>query len=252
MSQSVIIRQPQYDKLCDKVMYLGYNTVLRMNVLLSRANKDGTRNHYHHEYKYSSSKYIDTNELMTLRRDFDYFLSIENIRNENGYRETINIRIQDMMYVRDQINQAGQWFRMDLFGKKNNKLVMLGKVEPIFITKLQFDKYLKLEPIIIKYEDGNECTGVRMSLSSDNDFVDINLDTFMAFTYTINTIDLFASAQRMLNYLQRPEYGYNLYTFSNSNKFEAQYPDEGYISAPKRQIQPQTKQNTFFNKMDNL
>lgn len=249
--------QTIYDKISDDLCILGYNAVLRFNVNLSRATQEGKRYHYHQEYEYNSNKYIDTNRLATIRRQFDYYLSIENLRAvDNNMRESIMIRVQDILYVREQLKEATRWVRGDkqyenLFVKKGNKMIILGNVPYIYISGLAGEKWLKLEPCVMTYNEVYY-PGIRMFLSSQDNFVDMNIDKFMGLVYLIDTINMYESAQLLINYLQRPQFGTNIHTFDN--KVPDIEEDIGYMETKikDRKIGVDRKQKSFFDKIDEL
>lgn len=243
----------QYEKISDDLDMIGPNTIIRFNVVLSRKGEDGKRYSFHKEYQYRSEKYNEN--LITIRRHFDYYLTIENIKaTEFGVKEYIIIGLRDMYYFKESLKTASQWFISKQFEKlyvrnKEKKLVMLGKAEPIVINGLVMDKYITLEPIIyINERLSYGVRGVRMYLSSDNNFVDMTVDTFMEIVYLVDSLNMYQSAQLMVNYLQRPEYGTNIYTFSGANT-----NDEGFVDTKNTNRKIQSKRPTsFFDKMDNL
>lgn len=217
-----LLKQVRYDKISDDLCILGFNAILRFNVTLSKPTQEGKRQHYHQEYEYNSNKYIDMDKMITIRRQFDFYMTIENIRqNDSGIKEFIMIRIQDILYVRDQLHNASRWFRdrefQNLFALKNNKHILIGNVNPIVIEGLANEKYLKLEPTVLHYNNDTTAIGVRLSLSAPDNYVDISLDKFMAVVYLIDSINMYESAQLLINYLQRPDLGTNLHSFTSRN-----------------------------------
>lgn len=252
-----LFKQINYDKISDDLCFLGYNTVFRFNVVLSKASQDGKRNHFHQEYEYNSNKYIDTNKLITMRRQFDFYLTIENLRqNDFGVKEFIMIRTQDILFVREQLHEASRWFRdvqyENLFARKDNKTILLGNVQPIYINGLASDKYIKLEPTILNYDE-TSAPGLRMYLSSPDNYVDMTLDRLMGFIYLINSINMYESAQLLLNYLQRPELGTNLHTFDNRNNVPDIDEEAGFVEMKsENRIIGGSKRKSFFDKMDGM
>lgn len=232
-----------YEKISDDLYFLGQNVLLRFNVQLAKKSDDGRRFHYHKEYEYNSNKYIDKSNLVSIRRSFDYYLSLERTV---GDRESIMIRAQDMIILRGKINQATKWyFNNNLYAVKKDKLIMLGKQEPIKITNLAGSKWIMLEPTILQYE--NQYTpGLRLYLSSESNYIDISVDKFMGLVYLIDSINMYESAQLLLNYLQRPQFGTNLYSFENEISKEKE-PD---VKAKNRTIQKSNK--SYFDKLDEL
>lgn len=245
----------QYEKITDDLCILGINTILRFNVSLASKTQDGHKKLFHSEFEYRTNKYTNLNTICSIRRTFDYYLSIENLRvNENGIKEFIMIRIQDILYVREQFELATKWFRdskyENLFARIKGRLVMLGKVEPIKILGLAMDKSLMLEPIIISYDDNNQSTGIRLYLSSRDNYVDMSVDKFMGIVYLLSSINMYESAQILLNYLQRPELGTNSYNISG-NKGE-DIIEDGYIETKNSNRKINNKQKSFFEKMEEL
>lgn len=244
-----------YEKITDDLCQLGYNAILRFNVSLASKLQDGTRRHFHSEFSYRGDKYTNQNISRSIRRHFDYFLSIENTKmNDNGVKEFIMIRIQDILYVREQFEKAVKWFRgeefSNLFARSKDKLVMLGKVEPISILGLSMDKSLLLEPVILTYED-HQTTGIRLYLASKDNYVDMTVDKFMGVVYLLSSINMYESAQLLLNYLQRPELGTGVFTF-NKNQDEVDEYGGGINNVSARKIAPNKTKKSFFDKVDEL
>lgn len=244
----------QYEKITDDLCILGVNTILRFNVSLASKTQDGQKKLFHSEFEYRADKYTNLNRVCSIRRTFDYYLSIENLRvNDNGVKEFIMIRIQDILYVREQFELATKWFRdakyENLFARSKGRLVMLGTVEPIKILGLAMDKSLMLEPIIINYDETNQTTGVRLYLSSRDNYVDMSIDKFMGVVYLLSSINMYESAQILLNYIQRPELGSN--SFSLGNRGE-EIVEDGYVESRNNNRKINQKQKSFFEKMEEL
>lgn len=248
----ISISHEQYEKLVDDVYFLGNAVVLRMNVVLAKKSDDGRRFYYHNEFLYSTNKYIDTNQIVTMRRSFDYFLTIENNKYIDGEKESLMIRIQDMLILRQLLSNVYAWFTSqqyrNLFAFSKGKLILLDKVDPIVISGLALGKYLSFEPTIVSY-DNAEYEGVRMYLNSKSNYVDMTVDRFMGFYYLISTIDLYQSAQLLLNYHGRPEMGTHVTTFND----EATMEESGFVEIKQtRQLPNKQRQKSFFDKVDEL
>ena len=71
-------------------------------------------------------------------------------------------------------------------------------------------------------------------LHINNYYTDIPLDKFLAFKYIIDTIDMYNSAQLLINYNGRPDYGTNLYEFTNT---DSNTTSEVY-DEPVKQVEP--------------
>lgn len=239
----------KYEKITDDIMIIANKVLLRMNVSLSFYNNtNNKRNVYHREIEYFSNK--TNSNLINIKRNFDYYLTIENISIEN--RDYIRIGLTDIMKLRCALDQAYKFFSDpkydNLYVKINGELHLYKQVDPILITGLSMDKYLRFEPCV--YEDfrGELQMGLRMYLSSSTSYCDISLNRLDAFIYIINTINLFESAQLMLNYFERPEFGYNLFHFNTEPGDDEELNFEG---KDNRKI-TSNKPKSYFDKMRKL
>lgn len=247
------ITYKNYEKLTDDIFHIGGNLILRMNVVLSKTDKLGNRYFYHNEFMYKSNKYLDTNELITLRRSFEYFLTLENIKRINGDRESILIRLQDIINVRMMIEKATKWFTdkefEDLYAyDNNNRVVLLGKPTPVVIQGLAGGKHIRLEPTVIDY-DNNSTIGIRLYLNSEENYSDITVDKLMGLHYTLSCINMYQSAQLLLNYNGRPDIGECVVRFNDVEDIEEPVcKTEGVTS---RTI-PKNKSKSFFDTVDDI
>lgn len=240
-----------YDKISDDMMFLAKNTIVRFNLTLSKKYRDNNRYHFHREYTYDS-KYSDYGKVVSIKRTFNYYLSIDRIDDRN---KSVMIRIQDIILLRAKLIEISTWFSDGTFVIKNNKLQIYKKKKPIEITNLAENKFILFEPIVIDYENSNTSyQGIRITLSDMNTYSDITIDNFYGFMYLINTIDMFGYAQNMLNYIQRPDYGTNLVEF-NLDEFYKQesFEEPSYeVKARKRQSPITNKRKSVFDSMDGI
>lgn len=218
--QPVYFEYNMYNKISDDLCYLGNNSTVKFNISLSHMNKDNNRTCFHSEYMYNTNG----ENLITIKRKFQYFISIE-IFNEEYNKEYVIIGINDILKLRMGLSKVYEWFNDkqydNLFGKKNGKLIMLKRVEPIIIDDLPQNKSIIFEPTIIEYSDTENSLGVRICICNDNFSTEINLNNLLGFMYQINSINMYECALSMLNYIQRPKFGHNITDFTtqydNSN-----------------------------------
>lgn len=240
------IKYDDYDKISDDMYYLGNNTNLRFNVILSKKNqKNNDRYFFHSECRYPS-KYKNNETLVSIRRSYNYYLSIDT----RDFDTSIMIRVQDILLFRNAINNASKWGSDGTFGINNKKeLVIAKKRRTIKVDSLPQHKFIWFDPVVIYY---NEIyyPGIRMTLCNESTYVDIMMDNFFGLVYIINQLDMFGYAQNMLNYLERPSYGYNIYDIfdeePNDNPTE---PENGVVKAQRRTI-PGIKKNV--SKFDDI
>ena len=195
MKEAVTFRD--YDRISDDIMYFGSGVQLRFVVNLSKKGQDGKRYHFLNTYRYNS-KYDDYGKVLTVRRHFDYYLSIDV---KDNFNASIMITNRDILNVRMRLKQVYSWFTNQVFKiDKRKKLHVVGSPGQVRI-KCTGDKYLIFEPVVITYDNNQQREGVRMILS-DSIYVDYNVDTFMEFMYLIGSINMYECASIMVGYIQ--------------------------------------------------
>lgn len=180
-----------YEKLQDDIYYIGGGIYLRLNVVLAKKDKDGNRRFFVSNYRYSS-KYVDKGKVITMRRSFDYYLTIE-CTSDNT--QNIIIRVQNMILLKAKIKEVTKWFSdSNVFGIRNNKLVISKKVS-VMIDGFPMEKFITLEPVIINYDDSSvQIPGVRFMVNNMI-FTDMAIENFYGLAYLIDTLNLYQSAQ---------------------------------------------------------
>lgn len=241
-----------YDRLSDDLFFLGDNTLLRFNVSLARvSNKDGTKVSYHREYKYPSNKYSNTDFAITMRRSFDFYLTIEKL---DARESSVMIRVQDMILLRMKLKEVASWFSNGTFNIIDGNIKII-KRPSVIIDGLPDNKSLMFEPVVVVWETTNtQEQGVRLTLTESNTYVDIPINKFFGLLYIIDTLDMYNAAQNMLNYLGRPDFGTNMTEFQD-NRFlmdHTEVPEPVQIKAKERNISNPNKPKSFFDKMDEL
>lgn len=243
-----------YDRLSDDLYYLGNSTVVRFNVSLGRVNEnDGTKVSYHKEFMYPSNKYSNFDDQITMRRSFSYYLTIEKI---DAREASIMIRVQDILLLRAKLHEALNWFNDNTFGIKQQRLYVVNRPKSIIIDNLPDNKYISLDPIVIEWENtGDQQQGIRLSFSEGSVYADISIDKFYGFVYTIDTLNMYESAQLLLNYFGRPDYGTNLIRFENNQYLTdhtnvQQEPE--HIQSKNRTVSYPNRPKSFFDKIDEL
>lgn len=243
----------QYDKISDLVCYLGRNAVVKFTVVLSKYKDDYGRQFFHKEFEYNSKNF--DKPLITIKREYEYFLSIENLKVDelSGRKEFIKIGVEEFMLFKQALINASKWFTdqeyRDLFIIHKNELIMGMKVPPIELPYLPMGKYITLEPTIYTYHE--ECSpGVRITLNHNSNFVDLYLNRFMGLVYTISSFNMYLAAQSMLNYIGRPEFGYNLVSFTDEDRGTT---GEDTAAGPQGRSIPNAKRSKdFFARMEDL
>lgn len=238
--ENMIITHDYYDKISDDIMILGRNSILRFNVSLSNYNQDGKRQNYHKEFLYEKNGQL----IAMMRRSFDCFFSFENIvPQENGQKEFIRIGLIEFLAFQYKIKECAEWFTSpkyeDLYAiNQYNKLIIQRKIQTA-LERLPMQKYLLFEPSIIEYDNGTLERAIRIYMNSPDNFVDLNIDRYMALWYIITNFNMYQSAQLMLNYLQRPDYGTNMLNMNNYRTSTVQHNTQ--INEPIQYRQPRCR-----------
>lgn len=242
-----------YEKISDDICWLSSEALLRFNVSLGRKNKDGTKRFFHQEYVYPS-KYLDMANSITIKRSFDFYLTIEMIGNLKSLENIVTIRPRDMIYLQTQLGESIKWFNTIFRRTKSGNVLLKGEYNNIRIP-LSYDKYIELEPTVIIREDGKKSEGIRLYLNSQDVYTDINIDTYFGFIYLINTFNMYQAASTMLSYLN-PVFGENAMIFEGESE-DYRKSDINTTSINNNKInRVNNKQNvagkSFFDKMNEL
>ena len=245
-----LVAYDDYDKIIDDIVYLGSKLYLRMTVVLSnKYDKDGQfyRESFHKEYRYAS-KYSKSKLVTVKRSSFEYYLSLD----KTDTKASIWIRPQDIIILRMKLSEVSSWFTDDTFAIKNGSLIVYKRKPSILIKKLMFDKYLQFDPVVIIWENtGEQVQGVRITLGDQNEFVDVSMNKFYALLYIIQSINMYESAQLLLNYIGRPENGTNLVDFEENSMLRSYEQEEkDMIGVDNRTIGKQKR--SFFDKLEDM
>ena len=243
----MVMDRSNYEKFTDDIMVIANRVILRMNVGLSYY-IDNKRINFHKEVEYYSSK--TNSNLINIKRNFDYYLSIENVLT----KDFIRIGITEITKLQYGLHEAYKFFTdpkySNLYAKSDGDLILYMRVDPITLTGFPQDKFLQFEPCIYTDFRGDPQRGLRMYLSSMESYCDISINRLEGFIYIIDNINLFQSAQIMLNYIERPEFGTNLFSYS-SNTIQDSDEELNFQGKEGRNISSH-KPISYFDKMRNL
>lgn len=198
-----------FTKIVDKICFLGDGLNVYMNVMLTSNDNSGGSRPFYNEYEYFSNSIHG--KAVTVKRDFNYYLSLEKLVKTN-VKTSVMIRVTDMFNFLRCINNATEWFsRQNMYATDDGgKLKLIGEYTPIVITGLASDNFITLSPTVIL--TGNKyATGIQI-VFNDDIVSNIQLDKFMGMVYILNKLDMFISAQAMVNSLNI-ERGTNRHTF---------------------------------------
>ena len=230
-----------FDKITDVLMFLSNDITLNICMTLNKKNnKDSNYQNFHSEFKYINKNTGATS--YSIKRQIMPFFQITDLKD---YKNSVMIRAQDIVMLKMLIdNNIMPWYigsTRIYFFDENNKLQIKGKYQFQDINMSEYC-FLAFAPIILRYDDGTEKEGVRMLLNSKERFVDMQIDTFLAFYYYITSTDLYAAGANMANYVKMNPYDIGLIDMDNGyeNRFN-QYDDWNSMK--------NNKGGNFFNKL---
>lgn len=223
----------KYDKISDDVYLLGNNTVLRFNVSLSKITSEGKRYHFYKEFEYGS-RATGYPSLITVKRSFDYYLSIENVQKNKVTDDKAFIRIGPYDYYKlmSQLEQVHAWFTdkkfKNLFATTRGKLVLTNPVPESALRGYPQNKFLRFIPTVIDKAEGETFMkpGVELDLSSYDNYVVMSVDRFMGFYYTMSTFNMYQAAQNLVGYFGFPSGVNRIDMGSGSTSSRVLYVDE--------------------------
>ena len=186
----------EYEKIQDVLCYLGSSFVLKFNVVLASKDKYGNRKFFYKEYEYFS-KYIDTKSVVSVKRNFRFFISIEEI---NNYQNSLIIGLADMPLLRGALTEGAKWLESDdVFGINKGKQLYI-KQDVFRLIKLvsNSDLGLRFEPLIYVDQFGAEQRGIRMYINDIKNYTDLTRRDFLQFYELISRMNMYETACAVL------------------------------------------------------
>lgn len=237
-----IIKHDQYEKIVDDVFIIGDNAILRFNVILAKYSNRFGRVNYHQEFEYYNRD--ASKPTITMRRDFDFYFSIENMRTDQSTstKQFIMITVKEITGFQLFMNDIMKWFDDPAFDglyvtdAKKKELVMTKSISPICINLPPAHSYIAAEPMVCISRYGDESPGVRLYLSSEINYVEIPINNVRGLKYLLDRTDMYNCACALVNYKQRPELGTNLTSYSNPREYNVE--DKTPTQQTGRKIKP--------------
>ena len=194
-----------FDRIVDTVLFLDSNHTLDFCTRLSAKDKNGYRRFYEFESQYQSNQYLNTNIGRSIKRSMSFYYIITN---KTQFTGGLILRTNDV-YLLQQLIQTKvlPWYfdSTRLFKIKNNRLVIIGEYNPVLYTKDQ-QNWINFEPIVIEYEDGTFKDGIRMTINSNDDFIDLSIDKFLEFYSYLNYQNMYLQSEAQCNYVKTAPY----------------------------------------------
>lgn len=227
----------EFERISDIVMVLDIvnnypNGLLKMNTQLGKRNKNGYREPFATGFIVKSGNYKYNTNKISIKRDFTYYLSLEIIKDPNFF---VKIEMYNIILFRQKLNEAfSNWYSSDniwMMTKEGPK-VNIGKVSPIEIVGFNPEnKTIRFDPIVIN-RNGLADRGMRISVNSSPNYIDLDMDRLMGFIYQINGFDMYNAAINQINSLtiyQHPHFVQELVQMSGSDS------DKDYIEMKEKE-----------------
>ena len=199
------INYTDFDRISDTILYLDNNHTLDFVTRLSGKDKNGYRRFYEFESQYQSNTYLGTDIGRSIKRNMSFYYMITN---KTQFTGGIILKVNDVFILNTLIknNILPLFFGSNrIFKEKNNRLVIIGEYKPVeYIKDLQ--NWIRFEPIVIEYEDGSFKEGIRMTINSNDDFIDLNIDKFLELHGCLNYQNMYLQAEAQCNYAKTAPY----------------------------------------------
>ena len=230
MDNSKIIHN-NYEKITDDIIWFSSKWLLKFTVILNKNTDKFGKVNYHKEIGY----YRENKYFINISISFDSFLSIESARrDEYGNKESVIIKSDDLPVLKYRLSEVARWFMdekyKNLFIRKNGKIIIPTKVEPVKVEGLVFDKYIEFEPWVYTMDNQDQLIGVMMYINNDNNSVFLNINKVLGFNDFIQNFNMYQSSQLMLNYIGRPENGTNMFNMENKSSTNVNHGSGGFLS----------------------
>ena len=232
-------------------MFFDNNTVLEFVVTLSSKDKNGNRLFFHSECDYDSNKYYGVDKGHSIKRRMTFYYVINDKR---AFDRSFIIRPEDALMLTMIIEgQILPWYfdnKKKIFSIVEGQLKITGTYQDIMFAKNEYS-YLRLQPCVYQFEDNTYKEGIRMYVSSENTFVDMEIDKFLGLYYFLSKTDMYSVAASMVSYVKTTPYGVNTF---NASGLGGSYRSKGVIDNPDVFLPENTsgKIETRDKEMDNF
>lgn len=192
--------------------------MIRICANLAKVN-NGTRYYFYKEYEYNINHY----QKVSVKRGFDYYISIEEVVKPLNGRNKIFIRIGPPEYLGffDLFKEATKWFsgNKKIYAKKGGELIFATPTIPSkCLSGLPLGISLTLAPAILD-NNKEQKPGVQIIVDTGKEIVDfyMTVDNLFGIYGALTNYNMFMSAQIMVSSLSIP-LGTNRIDLSDADK----------------------------------
>ena len=239
-----------YNKISEQITILGNNASLRMCTVLTRKTQEGYKKSFYNEYEYGTEKYVDASSMRTIKKDYDYFLSLEIF----DTKDNVILRTGDVFRLKLLLKDIYKFYNDNsydiLFDKSSTKISKVFR-----LNNLPMGRYVSFKFCFINLGDDTEELGLRISISDDS-YTDCTMNDLFGLLYTMDSLNMFQSAQIAVSSLHiELETNLNIIGDTSSSSkvnhnIEERNQQELLVSK-KRQL-PKKQSRSFFDKMDDM
>ena len=241
-----------YSKMQDQLMLLGNSdNLVSLSITLNLYSinpKTKNTSYYYQEVQYVSERL--NQETRKIRRNYDVYLQLENVKPIGNYREFIIMRGKDIEFCRwnliPKFKELIENFDEIYQKTDSGKLQVTDYMKPFMIDIGQ--KCLVFRPGINKSFTEELVPTVDIFLNAkENNKVSMTFEQMYGLIYILRTIDIYTYASNMLAFLQRPPATTNLIDMTTNQEYNeiANIPKED--PTKRRFIGGQKKPSYFDN-----
>ena len=200
------------NKVSSVIMKLGFNGILKINVVLYRKAFNKLESMYK-EYEYYAEDHHRS--MVSVQLNYDYFLSIENQYEDKeiGGKVFLSMRYGELYIFKTLIDTSIAWFTEERFNNlyfiKDGKLQINRSISTVYNVAINQSTTISTEPIVINDTYKGITTGIRLVFTSAGHSIDIDTDTLFGFKMFLDTCNPYIMAQNLVNFVSRPTPGTN-------------------------------------------
>ena len=250
----------QYDKITDNLLFFGGNVYLKMVVDLGNKNSLGGKVPPLSEYKIPSDKYNNTDYIISAKRKFKYYLSLDypNPAESSDIKtKSVPIYTYSILGLLDKMKEFDKHVEK-AFAYKRNKLVLLSDSIVSVSSYPSYTNVIEFVPDIYYRGIDHDIPDLGVKMILNNEYsVTFPLNTvWKSFLYLIQTSDLYGWGSSLVSGYMSRITGTNIVdiqngTTSSFDKYKPSGVDEDVKTDTKvkrtKPITEKDKKRSFFD-----
>lgn len=185
-----------YEKISDTILFLNNDWRVTFNVKLAYKDKRGERQFYYQEYGYKQTKYNGINNVISIKRNFESYIIIENMADKNN---NILIRKPDMVGLKNCLKICLKWLtdtNSNIFAINNDKNMYVANATSC-MCQIGENGALRFEPLVIPGNDKDEA-GIRLYINDERNYTEITTKGFFDFYESLINFNFHIAACAMI------------------------------------------------------